>query len=135
MTLKHLLFGLPVAAACFGLVACDVETVEEGQFDLPEFRQTEEGNLDMPEVDVRGGDVSLPEYEQTREGNIDLPEYDVTTPDVDVNTGTRTIEVPTADVDVTMPDEQSDAVIDEDADTMRVPDATTPPAEPAPAIE
>ena len=110
MTIKQLLFGLPVAAASLGLVACDVETVEEGDIDLPTYEQTREGNLDLPDVDVQGGDVTLPEFEKTGDGDIDLPEIDVTTPDVDVNSGTETIEVPTVDVDIAMPDEQDDAM-------------------------
>ena len=66
-----------VAAAtlAFGLAACDVDQTEEG---------------DMPEVDVEGGN---------------LPEYDVEGPDVDVDTGTETVEVPTVDVDVDGPDD------------------------------
>lgn len=61
---------LAATGFALSLAACDVD-------------QTEEGSL--PEVDVDGGN---------------LPEYDVTTPDVDVDTGTTTVEVPTLDVDV-----------------------------------
>ena len=57
------------------LAACDVDQTEEG---------------DMPEVEVEGGN---------------LPEYDVEGPDVDVDTGTSTVEVPTLDVDVDGPDD------------------------------
>lgn len=55
------------------LAACDVDQTEEG---------------DMPEVDVEGGN---------------LPEFDVDGPEVDVDTGTETVEVPTLDVDVDGP--------------------------------
>ena len=48
--------------------------------------QTEEG--EMPEIE--GGN---------------LPEYDVEGPDVDVDSGTTTVEVPTLDVDVDGPDD------------------------------
>ena len=55
----------------FGLAGCDVDT-EEGNVELPEYEKVDDGELDMPEVDVDG-----PEIE----------------------TGTKTIEVPTVDVD------------------------------------
>lgn len=55
-----------------GLAACDVEKTQEG-------------------------DVSLPKYsvEKEKEGNVTLPKYDVKTPDVNVTTEQKTIEVPT----------------------------------------
>ena len=65
---------LAAAAALLPLAACDVD-------------QTEEGSL--PEVQVEGGT---------------LPEYDVEPADVDIDTGTTTVEVPTVDVDVNQPD-------------------------------
>ncbi|MGB3739998.1 MAG: hypothetical protein WA948_11700 [Pontixanthobacter sp.] len=64
-----------VTGFALSLAACDVDQTEEG---------------DMPEVDVEGGN---------------LPEYDVEGPDVDVDTGTTTVEVPTLDVDVDGPDD------------------------------
>ena len=57
-----------------GLSACDVDQTEEGA---------------LPEVNVEGGN---------------LPEYDVEPVDVDVDTGTQTVEVPTLDVDVNQDD-------------------------------
>ncbi len=71
---------------------------------------------DMPEVDVNvtGDSGNLPEYEvkQTEEGRMPsvdvdtdvkggaLPDVDVDTPEIDVETETKTIEVPTGiDVD------------------------------------
>lgn len=63
-----------VLAACGGitallLAACEVEQTEEAE---------------MPEIDVEGGN---------------LPEYEVETPDVDVRTEERTVEVPVLDVE------------------------------------
>ena len=59
-----------VAFASLSLAACDVDQTEEGE---------------MPEVDVDGGN---------------MPEFDVEGPEVNVDTGTETVEVPTLDVDV-----------------------------------
>ena len=67
--MKKLVTSLAIAAATLGLAACDVDQTEEGA---------------LPDVDVDGGN---------------LPEYDVEGPDVDVGTETRTVEVPTLDVD------------------------------------
>lgn len=65
------------------LAACDVDQTEEGS---------------MPEVEVEGGN---------------LPEYDVEGPDVDVDAGTTTVEVPTLDVDVDSPgDAEGEPVTD-----------------------
>jgi uncharacterized lipoprotein len=57
-------------ASCLGLTACDVDKTKNGQ---------------MPDVDlnVSGGQ---------------LPEYHVTTPDVNIGTENKTIQVPTVDV-------------------------------------
>jgi uncharacterized lipoprotein len=57
-------------ASCLGLTACDVDKTKNGQ---------------MPDVDVNvsGGQ---------------LPEYNVTTPDVNVGTENKVIQVPTVDV-------------------------------------
>lgn len=124
MTIKHLLYGLPVAALSLGLVACDVETTEEGNFDLPEIEKTQEGNIDLPDVDVSGGDLTLPRYEM-RGGDMDVPDVDVKGPDVDMDTGTTTIEVPTADVDITPAPEGSAA------QEHRAEEMTTPAPAPA----
>ena len=69
-----------LAGSALSLAACDVD-------------QTEEGN--MPEVSVE-------------EGN--MPEYDVEPMDVDVETGTSTVEVPTVDVDVSSDDAEGEPV-------------------------
>ncbi|WP_199797216.1 hypothetical protein [Erythrobacter sp. QSSC1-22B] len=63
-----------LAGSALSLAACDVDQTEEGS---------------MPEVSVE-------------EGN--MPEYDVEPVDVQVETGTSTVEVPTVDVDVTQDD-------------------------------
>jgi len=67
--LRNTLTALVAGAAALSLSACDVEQTEEGE---------------MPEVDVKGGN---------------MPEYDVDTPDVDVRTEERTVEVPVVDVE------------------------------------
>ncbi len=59
-----------LAGSALSLAACDVDQTEEGS---------------MPEVSVEGGN---------------LPEYDVEPVDVQVETGTTTVEVPTVDVEV-----------------------------------
>jgi hypothetical protein len=69
--MKRIIMTSLLAPLAIGLAACDVDQTKEGE---------------LPEVDVRGGQV---------------PEYDVETADVDVGTKTTTVEVP--DVDVTMP--------------------------------
>ncbi len=71
-----------VGSALLGLSACDVDQTEEGS---------------MPEVDVEGGN---------------LPEYDVEPADVDIDTGTTTVEVPTVDVDVNQDDAAGEPVTD-----------------------
>lgn len=73
--MKKIVAVAMLAAGSLSLAACDVDQTEEG---------------DMPEVDVDGGN---------------LPEFDVEGPDVDVDTGTTTVEVPTVDVDVSGPDD------------------------------
>ncbi|RPF71501.1 hypothetical protein [Aurantiacibacter spongiae] len=63
---------------------------------------------------VAGAALSLAacDVDQTEEAELpeveggNMPEYDVSAPDVDVETGTETVEVPTLDVDV---DEADDA--------------------------
>lgn len=94
--MQRMITCLALPAVALALWGCDVEQTEEGDLSLPEFEQTEPGNLD----------VDLPEYEQTREGNIDLPSYDVQTGDVDVRTEPETVTVP--DVDVEMQEKQVD---------------------------
>ena len=68
--MKKFTTALVIAAATFGLAACDVDQTEEGA---------------MPDVDVEGGN---------------MPEFDVETADVDVGTEETTVEVPTVDVDM-----------------------------------
>ncbi len=58
-------------AACLSASACDVD-------------QTKEGSLPDVEVNTSGGQ---------------MPEFDVDAPTVNVGTETKTIEVPTVDVD------------------------------------
>jgi hypothetical protein len=69
--------------AALSLSACKVDKTQEGE---------------MPEVDV-----------QAKGGQ--LPKYDVETPEVKMGTETRTIEVPTATVE--MPDDPDSKVTDE----------------------
>lgn len=79
------------------LFGCEVEKTQEGEMpnvsadsgQMPEYEveKTQEG--EMPDVDVEGGEMA---------------EYNVRTPDVDVGTETKTVEVP--DVDVEMPEDQ-----------------------------
>ena len=69
---------LAASGLALGLPACDVDQTEAG---------------DAPAVEVEGGE---------------LPEYDVEPANVDVSTGTTTVEVPTADVDVSVPDAEGE---------------------------
>ncbi len=73
--MKKFVLAAAASTMALGLAACDVDQTEEGE---------------MPEVDVEGGN---------------MPEYDVEGPEVDVETGTETVEVPTVDVDVDGPDD------------------------------
>lgn len=87
-------------AAMLLTFGCDVEKTQEGE---------------MPDVDVQTEGGQLPEYEveKTQEGRMpdvdvdvrggQMPEYDVDTPDVEVGTEKKTIEVP--DVDIEMPED------------------------------
>ncbi|NTZ43589.1 hypothetical protein G7A66_10945 [Altererythrobacter sp. SALINAS58] len=58
------------------------------------------------------------DVDQTEEGSLpeveggNLPEYDVEPADVDVTTGTETIEVPTMDVEVNQDDAAGEPVTD-----------------------
>jgi hypothetical protein len=77
----------------FGLAACDVEQTQEGKVDAPEY-----------------------EVAKTDEGEVQAPKFDVATPDVDVSTEEKTVEVPEVqteekkievpDVDVNAPKDQ-----------------------------
>lgn len=58
-----------------GLAACDV-------------KKTQEGNVTMPKYEV----------EKTQSGDVTLPKYDVKTPDVNVTTEKKVIEVPKVEV-------------------------------------
>ena len=64
-----------VVAGSFGLAGCDV-------------KKTQEGNVTVPKYEVT----------KTQEGNVTVPKYDVTTPDVQVGTKDKTINVPNVDV-------------------------------------
>lgn len=63
------------ALALTGLAACDV-------------KKTQEGNVTVPKYEV----------EKTQEGNVTLPKYDVKTPDVNVTTEEKVIEVPKIEI-------------------------------------
>ena len=73
--MKSLIAAAAIGTAALALAGCSVEQTEEGE---------------MPEVDVDGGN---------------MPEFDVEGPEVNVDTGTETVEVPTLDVDVDGPDD------------------------------
>ena len=68
--MKKFVFATAMAAATFGLAACDVDQTEEAE---------------LPEVDVEGGN---------------MPEFDVETADVEVGSKEVTVDVPTVDVDM-----------------------------------
>lgn len=70
MTMKKAAFVAVAMTSMFALSACDVQKTQEGE---------------MPKVEVKA------------EGG-QLPAYDVETPEVEMGTETRTIEVPTANV-------------------------------------
>lgn len=74
--MKRIMWALTIATVSIAVAACDVDQTEEGE---------------APEIDV-----------QADAG--ELPEYDVEPVDVDVSTGTKQVEVPTLDVDVSSPD-------------------------------
>ena len=71
---KLLLLGL-VSVGLVGLSACDV-------------KKTQEGNVTMPKYEV----------EKKQSGDVTLPKYDVKTPDVNVTTEKKVIEVPKVEV-------------------------------------
>ena len=61
--------------ALAGLAACDV-------------KKTQEGNITVPKYEV----------EKTQSGDVTLPKYDVKTPDVNVTTEQKVIEVPKVEI-------------------------------------
>ncbi len=63
------------AFALAGLAACDV-------------KKTQEGNITVPKYEV----------EKTQSGDVTLPKYDVKTPDVNVTTEQKVIEVPKVEI-------------------------------------
>ena len=63
------------ALALTGLTACDV-------------KKTQEGNVTVPKYEV----------EKTQSGDVTLPKYDVKTPDVNVTTEQKVIEVPKVEI-------------------------------------
>lgn len=124
MNTKHLwmtALGLAVGGL---VVGCDVDVEDPGDVDMPEFQQTDEGNLDMPDVDVEGGDLDMPNFEQTEEGNVDLPDVDVDVPDVDVDMDVD----PAVEGDADEVNEPAGAATDQpaDGDTQAGENMTTP---------
>ena len=90
-----------LAAAATGLVGCDVD-VDPGAAELPEYEviKTDEGNLEMPEVDV------------------EMPE---------VTTGTKTVEVEVPTVGLDIPEEgDTDAGEPEPVQELEEEGITTP---------
>lgn len=78
--MKKFISASVLALGALSLAACDIDQTEEGE---------------LPEVDVEGGN---------------LPEFDVEPVEVDVDTGTTTVEVPTVDVDAEIPDAEGEPV-------------------------
>lgn len=86
-----------------------------------EVEKTADGEL--PDVDVEGDAGALPRYEveKTQEGRMPdvdvdvdggrLPEYDIDGPDVSI--GTKTVEVPTIDIDPAGENDAEDEIEDE----------------------
>ncbi len=64
-----------VSVGLASLAACDV-------------KKTQEGNVTMPKYEV----------EKTQQGDVTLPKYDVKTPDVNVTTEPKVIEVPKVEI-------------------------------------
>jgi predicted small lipoprotein YifL len=73
--MKKLIARGIVAASLATLTACDV-------------KKTQEGNVTLPKYEV----------EKTQSGDVTLPKYDVKTPDVNVTTEKKVIEVPKVEV-------------------------------------
>ena len=67
--MKKLIALTTMGAAALAVTACDVEQTEEGE---------------MPNVEVEGGN---------------MPEYDVDTPEVEVRTEERTVDVPVVETE------------------------------------
>ena len=61
-------------AGAFALVGCDVD-VDSGELDLPEYevKKVDEGNFEMPEVDVELPDVTT-ETVEIEVPTLDIPE-------------------------------------------------------------
>lgn len=80
------MFDADVEGGALPSASVDVIKTEEGQMPKYEIRQTQEGNLPAYDVDgeMTGGE---------------MPDVDVRAPEVDVETETREVEVPT-DVDI-----------------------------------
>jgi uncharacterized lipoprotein len=74
------------AAGVLGLSGCDV-------------KKTQEGHVSVPKYDVQ----------KKASGDVTLPKYDVTTPDVQVGSEKKTIEVPTVGVKTAKEKEQEQA--------------------------
>ena len=71
---KFIILGI-VATSLSALTACDV-------------KKTQEGNVTLPKYEV----------EKKQAGDVTLPKYDVKTPDVNVTTEKKEIEVPKVEV-------------------------------------
>ena len=76
LPLWMLALGLTVG---FASVGCDVDVEDEGEIKLPEYEQTEEGNVELPDVDV-----NMPEVE-TGTTEVTVPTVDVNIPDEEDN--------------------------------------------------
>ena len=99
--IKRLAVLLTIALSGAVLTACDITQTEQGE---------------MPDVDVSADAGNLPEYEvvKTEQGEMPdvdvsaesgkMPEYDVDMAELEVETETVDVEVP-SDVDIQMPDE------------------------------
>ena len=73
--MKNIIALSIVSISLAGLAACDV-------------KKTQEGNVTVPKYEV----------EKTQSGDVTLPKYDVKTPDVNVTTEKKVIEVPKVEV-------------------------------------
>ena len=71
---------LGASSLVLALAACDVDQTEEG---------------DAPEISVEGGE---------------LPQFDVEPAEVNVETGTETVEVPTYDIETSVDDAEGEPV-------------------------
>jgi hypothetical protein len=73
--MKNIIALSIVSIGLAGLAACDV-------------KKTQEGNVTVPKYEV----------EKTQSGDVTMPKYDVKTPDVNVTTEKKVIEVPKVEV-------------------------------------